>query len=67
MIVNKVYSAKKDVQITKDISLPNGQEVEIVNDVVYVNGHPVPPAFQKLFLDYIVNNQSLFDDVTKNW
>ena len=67
MIQNRVYKLKESVEVAKDMPLPAGQEVEIVMDVVYVNGYPVPPAMQKLFLDYVTNNQSKFDDVTKNW
>jgi hypothetical protein len=67
MIQNKVYRLKEGVEVAKDMPLPAGQEVEIVMDVVYVNGYPVPPAMQKLFLDYVTNNESKFDDVTKKW
>jgi hypothetical protein len=67
MIQNKVYRLKEAVEVAKDMPLPAGQEVEIVMDVVYVNGYPVPPAMQKLFLDYVTNNESKFDDVTKKW
>jgi hypothetical protein len=67
MIQNKVYRLKEAVEVAKNMPLPAGQEVEIVMDVVYVNGHPVPPTMQKLFLDYVTNNESKFDDVTKKW
>jgi hypothetical protein len=45
--------------------IKSGQELEIVMDVVYVNGNMVP-NLQNLFYSYIVNNPT-FDDVTKNW
>jgi len=67
MIQNRVYRLKEAVEVAKNMPLPAGQEVEIVMDVVYINGHPVPPAMQKLFLDYVTNNESKFDDVTKKW
>lgn len=67
MIQNKVYRTKNAVEVAKDMPLPAGQEVEIVMDVVYVNGHMVPPSVQRIFYDFIVNNPSLFDDITKIW
>lgn len=67
MITNRVYKLKAAAEVAKDMPLPAGQELEIVTDVVYVNGNMVPPAMQKLFYSWIVNNPILFDDVTKNW
>lgn len=66
MIQNKVYRLKKAAEVAKDMHLPAGQEIEIVIDVVYVNGHMVPPAMQPLFYTWITNNSTLFDDVTRN-
>ena len=67
MIQNKVYKLKKAASAAKDMPLQAGQEIEIVMDVVYVNGHMVPPAMQRLFYDWITNNSTLFDDVTRRW
>lgn len=67
MITNRVYKLKADAEVGKDMPLPAGQELEIVTDVVYVNGNMVPPTMQPLFYNWIVNNPELFDDVTKNW
>lgn len=67
MIQNIVYRLKEAVEVAKDMPLPAGQEVEIVMDVVYINGYPVPPTMQKLFLDYVTNNVSKFEDITKKW
>ena len=66
-IYNKVYRLKKAAEVAKDMPLPAGQELEIVMDVVYVNGHMVPPAMQELFYMWITGNPTLFDDVTKKW
>jgi hypothetical protein len=62
-----VYRLKQDVEVGKDMPLKKGQELEVVMDVVYVNGHMVPPNFQKLFLDFIIKNPTLFDDDTREW
>ncbi len=47
--------------------LKSGQEIEIVTDVVYINGNMVPPSLQSLFYDFVTKNPTLFDNVTKNW
>lgn len=67
MIRNEVYRLKKAAEVAQGIPLPAGQELEIVTDVVYVNGNMVPPNMQALFYGWIVNNPSLFDIVTKKW
>jgi len=67
MIKNRVYKLKAATEVAKDMPLPAGQEIEIVTDVVYINGNMVPPAMQELFYSWIVNNSTLFDDVTRTW
>lgn len=66
-IQNRVYKLKKATLIKKDLPLQEGQELEIVTDVVYMNGYMLPPEMQNLFYSFIKNNPSLFDDVTKKW
>ena len=67
MITNRVYRLKEAAELRSGISLPKGQEIEIVTDVVYINGHMVAPEAQTLFYNWIVTNSKLFDDVTKSW
>ena len=67
MIKNRVYKLKEAVEVAPKMPLPKGQEIEIVMDVVYVNGHMVPPTMQSLFYGWIMKNPTLFDDVTKKW
>lgn len=67
MIRNRVYRLKEDALVAKDMPLKSGQELEIVTDVVYVNGYMVPPLMQDLFYRWITTNPDLFIDVTKNW
>jgi hypothetical protein len=64
MISNRVYRAKKEIELLERMVIKSGQELEIVMDV-YVNGNMVPPNLQNLFYSYIVNNPTSFDDVTK--
>jgi hypothetical protein len=66
-IKNRVYRLKAAAEVGKDMPLPAGQELEIVQDVVYVNGYMVPPMMQALFYGWVINNPTLFDDVTKQW
>jgi hypothetical protein len=67
MIQNRVYRLKETTEVAKDMPLQGGQEIEIVMDVVYVNGNMVPPHMQAMFYGWVVKNPTLFDDVTKNW
>jgi hypothetical protein len=67
MIKNKVYRLKQAAEVAKDMALPAGQEIEVVMGVVYVNGNLVPPTFQQLFMSWLENNPSLFEDDTRNW
>ena len=67
MIKSKVFKLKEAKEVTKGISLPKGQEIEIVLDVVYINGHMVPPELQPLFYDFVTKNPSFFKDDTRNW
>jgi hypothetical protein len=67
MIKSRVFRLKNDAEVAKDMPLKAGQEVEVVLDVVYVNGNMVPPVYQPIFLKWVNDNPTLFDDVTKNW
>jgi len=67
MIVNEVYRLKAAAEVAKNMPLQAGQELEIVRDVIYVNGNMVPPTNQTLFLNWIIKNPNLFDIVTRNW
>lgn len=64
-IANKVFRLKKEAQITRNVILPKGQELEVVRDVVYMGGYPLSPAHQPIFLDWILNNQELLTNETK--
>jgi len=67
MIQNRVYRLKVDALVTKDMPLKASQEIEVVMNVVYVNGHMVPPVHQPLFLNWLSKNPSLFEDDTRTW
>lgn len=67
MITNKVYRLKQATEVAPNMPLPAGQEIEVVQNVVYVNGYIVPPTFQQLFLTWLENNPNLFEDDTRSW
>jgi hypothetical protein len=67
MIEIKVLKVKKDVEVTKGVLLQEGQEIEIVMDVVYIGGNMVPPPMQPIFYSFVTNNPQLFEDDTRIW
>lgn len=67
MIQNRVFKLKKAFTLQNGVEFPAGQELEVVMDVVYVGGYPLPPNMQSLVLNWIKNSPALFTDTTKNW
>lgn len=67
MIIEKVFKLTKNVEVARNMPLQAGQEIEVVMDVVYMNGYPLPPELQPLFLRFVNENQSILEDVTKKW
>jgi len=67
MIRNKVFRLLKTVTLKNGVKLLEKQELEVVMDVVYMEGYPIPPNMQPLILNWIKTNPSLFVDVTRKW
>ena len=67
MIKSKVFRLKEAKEVMQGASLPKGQEIEIVMDVVYVNGNMVPPSMQPIFYEFVTKNPSFFEDDTRDW
>lgn len=67
MIQNKVYRLKKTIEPLRGVVIPAGQEIEIVMDVIYMNGYPLPIEFQPIIYNWMMNNLPLFEDVTRKW
>lgn len=67
MIKNTVFKLLKKTTLQNGVILPEGQEIEVVMDVVYMQGYPIPPNMQALVLNWIKTNPNLFADVTRNW
>ena len=67
MIQSKVYQLKKEAKLQNGVTFPANQEIEIVMDVVYIGGYPLPPNMQATMYSWIVSNPTLFNDTTKSW
>ena len=65
--MNGVFKLKQDASMGRDLNFTAGQEFELVNRVVYMGGHPVPPNMQGMFLNWITGNPNLFQNVTVIW
>jgi hypothetical protein len=63
----RVLKLLKDSTLVNGVKFPAGQEIEVVMNVVYVGGYPLPPGMQGMVLFWINENPNLFEDVTKNW
>lgn len=67
MIQNRVYRLKQPFTLMKDMTFKGGEEFHIVTDVVYMQGHMVPPEMQDMFYNWIVKNPKLFIDDTRQF
>ncbi len=67
MIKNRVYKLKEDIELQHGIKFNKNQEISVVMDMVYMEGHPLPPQFQSLVYNFIINNPTKIEDITKNW
>ena len=67
MMQNKVLKLKDAATLSNGVNFPAGQEIEIVMDVVYMGGYPLPPNMQNMLLNWINNNPNLFNETTLKW
>lgn len=67
MIQNKVYRLKQPFTLMKDMSFKGGEEFHIVMDVVYMQGHMLPPEMQNMFYEWLTKNPKLFVDDTRQF
>ena len=65
--MNGVFKLKQDASMGRDLNFKAGQEFELVNRVVYMDGYPVPPNMQGNFLSWVTGNPALFQNVTVVW
>lgn len=64
-IENQVFRLRnyKEIQLegyNQKLKFPGGQEFHIVNDVLYMSGHPVPIDMQNKLIKWIADNPNLF-------
>lgn len=60
---NKIFKTKKEYVVTKNITIPKGGEIQIMRDVVYMGGFPVPQETQNVLLKWVIDNEKeLLDD-----
>jgi hypothetical protein len=54
------YKLKEAASLGDGLNFKAGQDFEVVNSVVYMDGYPLPPHMQKMFYTWILNNMKLF-------
>jgi len=60
VIQDRIYRLKKATNLGGNLEFPDGQELHIVNDMVYVGGWPLPPELQDEVYTWITKNEKLF-------
>jgi hypothetical protein len=59
MVKNKILILKSDASLYGGkLEFPKGTEFEIVMDIVYMGGYPIPIETQKMVYDWLVANMS---------
>jgi hypothetical protein len=69
MIKNGVYILKQDTSPIKDVNFKANQEIEVVGNVIYVNGFPLPFEMQETLNNWIKEGliQGIFINDTRNY
>jgi len=71
-IVNRVFRLKNKIDLKLDgykqiLNFKDGEEFHIVNNVLYMGGHPLPPELQNKLVKWIKDNPVLFVDDTRKF
>ena len=64
---NGVLKVKKDLELNGGINFKKGTEIEIVQNVIYMQGFPLPREYQTMVMNLIKSNKESFEDVTRSW
>jgi len=67
MLKNGVYVLQEDVTVVKDLRFEKNQEFEVVSEVVYMGGFPLPPDLQRVIITWMANNLKLFKTDNRNF
>ena len=62
MISSMILELKDDASVGS-LSFPAGTEFHIIQDMVYMHGHPLPPDSQEGALGWITGNMNLFKEI----
>ena len=49
------------------LKVKKGTEIEIVQNVIYMQGFPLPMEYQHMVMQIINSNEKSFEDVTRSW
>tara|TARA_R110000772_G_scaffold74963_1_gene163037 strand:+ start:592 stop:789 length:198 start_codon:yes stop_codon:yes gene_type:complete len=60
MVQSKIYILKAAIELDHGLSFKGNEEFHIVSDVVYMQGHMLPPDLQDYFYNWITKNPKLF-------
>lgn len=64
---NGVYKLKKDATLKNGLVFKQGQEFEIVNNVLYMGGFPMDTRIQQTIISWMDINKQLFENDTRGW
>lgn len=64
---NGVYILKEKGGLTPNLQFDKGQEFEVVNRVVYINGNYLPPEMQNDVYKWMSTNPKLFINDTRDF
>jgi len=67
MLKNGVYVLKENTSVFKDLNLNKNQEIEVVNNVLYMEGHMLPSGLQGTINQWMGKNLQLFKLDNRNF
>lgn len=67
MLKNGVYRLKENCDLGREILMKEGQELEIVNGVLYVGGFPLQTYLQQYVIDWMIKNPNKLINDTRNF
>lgn len=67
LLKGRVLKLREDAELNHGLKFHKGQEFELVQGVVYMEGYPFPPNVQGIIKSWIDNNPDLFNDETRTW
>jgi hypothetical protein len=58
--LNTIHILKEDHNVRNLFDFKKNQEFHVINDVVYIDGHPASFSTQRILLEWIKTNPMLF-------